>query len=383
MRQPVRQPGRPAQAVLALAMALGLFACAPRVAEGFRNAKNAGDRAHSAGRYDEAASAYQRAGQEAGRPRDRAEALYLEAFSLQRARAWDRARSAYERLLVEMPTSDLARRGSFNLADLEIDAGNVDGGYDRYRRLMTKYPNEALAKRALERYLHYLETRGDNALTWLQSVLPELASTELDETARYRLAGYLEAASDLRGARDLYVECATRHPYPKGALFDDALWHASLLDEKLGRATEAIAHLRRMLATREASTLMGSYERPRFSAAQFRMAVLYRDALGDLAAARREFHRLYSDHPTSILRDDALWEEAKLSRDGGDAKEACSLAAALSRDFPASRYAPCTPAVCPSAPPPKARCHAYLLRATTGPASAETTAPAERPSPDE
>ena len=166
----------------------------------------------------------------------------------------------------------------------------------------------------------------------------------------------------MQGARDAYLACAERHPYPKGALFDDALWHASRLDEALGRPDQAIAHLRAMLAVRETSTTVGSYERPRFSPAQFRIAVLYRDALHDHVTARREFHRLYAEHPTSILRDDALWEEAKLARDDGSGGEACALAAALTRDFPASRYAPCATVLCPTAAAPPGRCHAYLVR---------------------
>jgi hypothetical protein len=116
------------------------------------------------------------------------------------------------------------------------------------------------------------------------------------------------------------------------------------------------------LAKRELSTMAGSYERPRFSPAQFRIAVLYRDVLGDHAAARREFHRLYVDHPTSILRDDALWEEAKLASSDGNVEDACALTTALARDFPGSRYAPCARSLCPTAALAPGRCHAYLVR---------------------
>ena len=56
-----------------------------------------------------------------------------------------------------------------------------------------------------------------------------------------------------------------------------------------------------MLSVREESTFAGSYERPRFSPAQFRIAVLYRDVLRDHRSARREFHRLYQAHKSSIL----------------------------------------------------------------------------------
>jgi tetratricopeptide (TPR) repeat protein len=344
------------------AIGLTVTACAPGPNAAYRVAKGAGDRAYSSGRYDEAASAYASAQRAAGRPRDAAEALYLEASAHQRLRAWDRARVVYERLIAEQPASHFAQRAKFDLADLAIESGHPEEGYESYRVLATANANHGLARRAMDRYLRHLESTGGDPVAWLKTILPEIATTELDETARYALAGYLEAASDWQGARDAYVACAERHPYPKGALFDDALWHASELEEKLGRPQQAIQHLRSMLVVREASTLAGSYERPRFSPAQFRIAVLYRDTLGDHAAARREFHRLYAEHPTSILRDDALWEEAKLARDDGNAEDACALTTALTRDFPSSRYAPCARALCPTAASLVGHCHAYLVR---------------------
>jgi TolA-binding protein len=352
-------------AVAVAAIGLAAIACAPGPNAAYRTAKGAGDRAYSSGRYEEAASAYATAERAADRPRDAAEALYLEASAHQRTRAWDRARAVYERLIAEQPLSHFAHRAEFDLADLEVDSGNPEKGYERYRILVTSKPNHGLARGAMDRYVRHLEATGGDPVAWLQTILPAIAETELDETARYALAGYLEKSSDWQGARDAYVACAARHPYPKGALFDDALWHASELDEKLGRPQQAVQHLRTMLAVREASTMAGSYERPRFSPAQFRVAVLYRDALRDRAAARREFHRLYAEHPTSILRDDALWEEAKLAREDGNAAETCAITATLLRDFPSSRYAPCARSLCPTAPAAAGRCHDYLVRGGT------------------
>jgi tetratricopeptide (TPR) repeat protein len=353
---------RRALSLAAAALGMALTACPPGPNAAYRVAKGAGDRAYSSGRYAEAAGAYADAGKAADRPRDAAEALYLEASAHQRSGAREKARAAYERLIAEQPQSHFARRAEFDVADLEIESGNVEKGYERYRQLATMKSDHGLARRAMEHYLRHLEASGGDPAGWLKAILPEIAETELDETARYALAGYLEKSNDLLGARDAYLACAERHPYPKGALFDDALWHAARLSEALGRPEQAIGHLRAMLAVRETSTTVGSYERPRFSPAQFRIAILYRDALRDHAMARREFHRLYVDHRTSILRDDALWEEAKLARDAGNGDEACALAAVLTKDFPASRYAACAGALCPTAQAAPGRCHAYLIR---------------------
>jgi tetratricopeptide (TPR) repeat protein len=355
--------GNRARALVALVLAFAAWSgCSSSPTTAYRAGKGAGDRAYSSGRYEEAAAAYGAAKGAADRPRDRAEAMYLEAASYQRGRAFDRARSAYERLIAEEPQTNFARRAKFDLADLEIDAGNEEKGYEQFRALVTSHANDGLARRALERYASHLVARGKDPVTWIRSILPAIDNTDVDESARYALAGYLEAANDDRGARDAYVACAERHPYPKGALFDDALWHASRLDEKLGRPQQAIDDLTRMLAVRETSTMTGSYERPRFSPAQFRIAVLYRDVLRDRDKARQAFHRLYAEHPTSVLRDDALWEEAKLARDDGKTADACTLAATLTKDFPTSRYAPCAQALCPDAKASDKRCHPYLLR---------------------
>jgi tetratricopeptide (TPR) repeat protein len=325
-------------------------------------AKGQGDRAYSAGRYEEAAGAYGDAATKAKRDHDRAEALYLEGSSYARARSWDRARAVFQRLIAEMPKSERAERASFDLGDLEIDAGAADRGYDRLRDALLLHPNNGLARRALERWLSRLDERNGDALAWLRGASAKLEKTELDETVRYQIAMHLEAASDLEGARNAFVACAERHPYPEGSLFDDALFRASLLDEKLGRPRDAIEDLRRMLAAREPSTFAGSYERPRFSPAQFRIAVLYRDKLGDHASARSEFHKLYALHETSILRDDALWEEAKLAAADGDTGAACQITSTLAKEFHDSRYVACATSLCPKAVPSPKPCHPYLLR---------------------
>jgi tetratricopeptide (TPR) repeat protein len=364
-RARARRATRNLAALTLAALTLAAFTaagCAPQVSASFVSAKNAGDRAYSSGRYAEAATAYLSASTEANRVRDRDEALYLAARAHARARNWNEARIMFDRLIAASPRSEQGHRATFDRADLELASGNTELGYAQLERALFAYPSDGLARRALERYIAYLDQMKGGALDWIRTSLPKLATTELDESVRYALAVHLEEATDLEGAREIFVTTAAAHPYPKGALFDDSLWHASLLDEKLGRPAQAIDDLRDMLAVREVATMTGSYERPRFSAAQFRIAVLYRDALGDAEQAQRAFHTVYTDHKTSLLRDDALWEEAKLAQKGGNPRAACRLAATLAREFPSSRYSACTGIVCavPIAPPPPAPCHDYL-----------------------
>jgi outer membrane protein assembly factor BamD (BamD/ComL family) len=139
------------------------------------------------------------------------------------------------------------------------------------------------------------------------------------------------------------------------------------MEEKLGHDREAIAILERLLAQREKSTMMGSYERPRYVPALLRIVKIYEAKLNDRAKAREALHRLYSDFQTSTLRDDALWREAELWRKDGDASTACSRLSTLASDFPDSKYVPCAIERCPSiSRPSKSKapktCHGYLTR---------------------
>src|SRR5439155_27036471 len=122
------------------------------------------------------------------------------------------------------------------------------------------------------------------------------------------------------------------------------------IDEARGRYGEAITHLHDLVATREKSDTIGSYERPRYSEAQMKIGEIYRDTLHDDATARREFHRLYAEFTTSIRRDDALWAEARIAKKQRGDDGSCDAARRLVREFPGSRFAACAPLVCSSAP---------------------------------
>jgi TolA-binding protein len=217
---------------------------------------------------------------------------------------------------------------------------------------------------------HELDKGGDLAvLAWIAGPGRVLRGTEVEENLDYEKGRALERMGKLALARDAFLETARAHPYPFGTLTDDALFRASLVEEQLGNPEAAIAHLRALLAGRESSHMMGSYDRPRYSQAQLRIGELYRDKLHDHASARRELHKVYADHPTSILRDDALWAEARLAKEDGDEREACALVERLGREFPDSRYARCVRLVCDDAKLPqgtKRACADYIEREVRG-----------------
>jgi hypothetical protein len=185
------------------------------------------------------------------------------------------------------------------------------------------------------------------AATELASLERDLGRTELEPLVAFLSAEHVEARGADVAARDAYLRIADRWPYPHGAFFDDALWHASALDQKLGRAQAAADDLERLVAARETTSIMGSYERARYVPSMLRLGKLYRDVLHDHAKARATFHRLYADYAHSTKRPEALWLEAAIWREDGDAKTACERLSTLVHEFPDSRFVPCAVSACP------------------------------------
>ncbi len=353
--------------LLCLLGGLLLWGCVPASGEAFLDAFYAAKRAYQAGRYEEAASHYRRAAEVARRVKDRDEALFLEARMRERQKRPLEAQQIYQELVDVSPEGPRTARAVFEIAEIEIAHGESERGWAMLRAAVVRYPDHGSARRGLTRWVERVAERDgeEQARAMIQQDLPRFSGTEAEQQAKYEHALSLERSGLLEQARDALVQLAREHPYPLGNLTDDALWRASLLDEKLGRPERAVEDLREMLATHEDTAGGQRYERPRFPDAQMRIAELYRDELGDPRAARQEFRKVYRNHPESILGDDAMWEEAALAHRAGEAAEACELCAELREDYPDSRYLRCVDLLCPSArPAANARpCPRYIVEA--------------------
>lgn len=352
-----------------IALVIAAIGCAPSLPRPYLLSRAAALRAYSAGRFSEAAEDWQKAARATSRARDVDEARYRAAYCLKRAGRFSEARKLYESIVQNTPKSSEAPRAAYDLAVIEIHHGNRARGFGMMENVLRRYPNSGIAKSALHRTLTFEQQQGGPArgLRYLDGLIAELNRTQIAEHLHFDYAVELDKQHRWRAARDRYLYVAKRFPYPVGDLWDDSLYAASIDEEKLGDYRAAIAVLQRMLKQDEPSFFTGSYELPRYPQAQFRIAVLYRDRLHDDQAARRAFHKVWTDHPTSLLRDDALWNEALLAKKDGDTPAACSALELLSRGMPHSRYVPCAQHLCPSAPPPqKGRsCHAYIEREIT------------------
>ena len=359
---------------LTLAAALALLpACGgPNRGDAYVRSLAEARRSHHAGRFDDAATKFDDAAKSAKIPRDAVYARYEGALA--RARAGDVSRAAAElrAIATAKPPNAYSAQAAFKAAEL-ARANDESAGLRELEAVVVDFPESGVAQVSLGHIIrHDDESSPEVALAHLDRLAPRVKGKKVEEKVLYERAGRLDALGRHAAARDAYVEVANKWPYPFGGLNDDSLFRAADMEEKLGRPKEAIVLLERLLAQREVSSFMGSYERPRYLPAVLRIAQLYEEKLDDRAKARTTLHRLYSEFTTSTMRDDALWREAELWRKDGDAGTACDRLATLASDFPDSRYVPCATLRCPSikrASKSKAplECHAYLLRDPTKP----------------
>lgn len=352
-------------AARALGLVLALSGCGASRSGELAKLSAAAERAYSAGRYDEAASRWAEAAAGALRRDDRDEAEYRQAASLAHAGRSADAVTVLERLLRDSPHGLRAARAELDRARLQLSGGDGERAESSLDALVQAHPDSGLAPVALRLLFDRLRVRGEPAVrAYLDMRLPALENTELGQYLHAGYAASLERSGELARARERYLLVAERYPYPRGALWDDALFHAADLAARLGAPEDAIRYLERMLGERETAYVQGSYERGRYAEAQFRIAELYRDGLHDLGRARTAFERLWNAHRSSRLRDDAAWNAAKLAVALGDPEGACRNLGRLIAEAPSSRYRACAPLLCETIRPPRdaGPCHEYLVR---------------------
>ena len=216
-----------------------------------------------------------------------------------------------------------ARLGQARVAERR---GFVAAAIRIYRRVVATYPNSMPGLRSLhhlERLAEDLGERGVDAhLRWTLGVYDALEQTELGDNLvyyagltayrRFQTSGRPEQA---RLAADLFELVHLRH-YPSG-LWDEAMWHLSWLEHRLGRYDEEIRIIRRIQGTRELATFLGSYDTLYYWVGQLRIALVLQNELGRPADAARSYDWFLEEFPSSRWRDDALfWQGCAWLRAG-------------------------------------------------------------------
>ena len=330
-----------------LGMALGLvFTGCVASANGYRAGVAEGDRAYRAGRFREAAQAYERAALATGAARDQDDARYRAAMACRRIGDRECAQRLLSLVAARGRAWDHGPRSRLELASLGLESTSPDqvGAAHRALAMMIEdAPDTGPARGALRLRLRALDAPDPTraaSLAWLEALArdPRIRRSLLLESVLAERATRVEAVGDQAAAEAAWTEVVQAVPYPHNSHWDDGHLALARLQRAGGRPSEAIETLSRMLSVRESSWGNGSYAAPRFDDGAMLQAEIFRDDLRDASRAADAYHRVYSEHLTSLRRDDALWEEAALRR-RGDPEGACRVWRTLAREFPCRRFA--------------------------------------------
>ena len=304
------------------------------------------ERRADAGDVDGALEAYRAAQQHCGalRPARRAKAACADALLgegevLERAGRTPQAIETY--LAIPPRASDDPTTSAiavYRAGELQLRAGQITEAWTALWKVVTDWPDEAPATDAVRLLLDDGRRRDARALAdQLAKLVTPLAETGVADNLVWSLADLTEhELGNLAGARSLYDRIPSE--FPGSGLRDDARWHAARLSRALGDPQGAVERLRALLATRVVALGPGSYFSIWLDDAQLELGKVLRDDLHDLRGAITAFDRLPTLYPTSILRDDALFELATTYAQAGEHAHACEALARLAKQAPDSKY---------------------------------------------
>lgn len=361
---------------LSLVAVLTLCACASQPSA-FKSQWATAQQRYDAGRFEDAAQRWQAASEIAASRKDRDEARFRSAGALLRAGRQEEAEAVFRDLAAQDPPGHRSARGLYELSRLARRSGDRQRELQLLGDCVARFPTASIAPAAVRNLdLAAREMGGPSrAAAELGRLLGKVPKGKIDEALRFaRARALLEQGRDDQARQEL-IGVVEAYPYPLGASWDDALWQLALLDEKRGNVEGAIGWLERMLSQREQSKIAGSYERPKFAHARYKIAELLWNSSNDPAAASREFERVQTDHATHRLADDGLWQAARAAHAAGDVNRACALVERLEQLSPTepSRYVGCGHLVCPNPTTAERECRDYVRRAhETAPNRAES-----------
>jgi len=300
-----------------------------------------GDDAGALSAYEGAVAACPRVRDKRQRQKVCVQAMAGRAYTLERLGKDDEAVAAWLAMAKAMSAAewpDDAARALHEAAMIELRREHAKAAYDLFWRVIVEHPDASAADDALRVVVRDGRRRDARALDgvlvtlWARQKASELGDNLLGwraDLAEHELA-------DPKVAIEVWDLIAAE--YPKGPLFDDALWNGARLARASGDPKGAILRLRKLLATREEAILIGSYHSVFLDDAQLEVGRILRDDLGQARAALTEFEQLAEDYPDSVLRDDALWELATTRAGLDDPPGACRALAAIAAKFKDSKY---------------------------------------------
>lgn len=214
----------------------------------------------------------------------------------------DAARLTLERLIKVFPDSHLLDRAHYRLGEYLFAAGDYSASAGHYDEVLRRWPDSPLASHSAYGLAWSQLNRGqpEEALATLDRLLaaaPEKALAARGRyaraLARHQLKQYKPAIDDLNA----YLKTG-----PGGSERSDALYVLGLCQAGEGRATEAAATFRRLLAD--------DAEYPNADKVLYELGWALKSA-GDEGEAAEAFQRLARQHPGSPLTAESLFHVAE------------------------------------------------------------------------
>lgn len=207
------------------------------------------------------------------------------------------------------------------------------------REIVNTWPSEVAAEDALKLFVELgLDRKDPQLLPTLLQLADSLRAHEvLASFALFYAARFLERRHD-PAALSTYDEIWKR--YPRGPLFDDALFAAARLLREQQRFQEAAERLERLEATFTKALLIGHYNKLLLDEGAILLGEVYLSDLRQPERALATLERFLKRQRTSLLCDDALllMAEAALLRHGAtreeNHREACGYLARLLTQYP-------------------------------------------------
>ncbi|MBX3272307.1 MAG: tetratricopeptide repeat protein [Sandaracinaceae bacterium] len=315
------------RAALVAPCALALAGCiatisAPR-SEAHVEAMREATRHYHHGRIEEAVAAWEAAARTADRRVDRDEADYRRAQAYRRLGRADEALALFDDLGDRAPLSRRTVRARFDAALLRLARGEDARAHEALEWIVRERPGDGPASRALRLLL--AARSAEAQLDLVRELYPLVGRSDLGDDLLMHEARLLRDAGDLDGAVIVFERVTLEHPYPHGQRWDDALFELADLAEARGDPERAIEYLRQMIAPHTLTVIPGSQTLPSFPRAALRIARVYRDALDDPERAEAAYRALIAEFPTSLLRDDALYEIGAMWLDRGAPQRGCPI----------------------------------------------------------
>lgn len=270
----------------------------------------------------------------------RLEHAYQKISELRRAGQYAAAAEAFEKLANENTESDLSQRALTTAAEIyQWNLGDVEKARALYDRVLLAPSDRRGVMPALVQRLNIeRELRGLKAELELARALE--ARQPIAEYAPWLLLREAKILADeLNDPASAIGLCErVRGEHLSSTYLDDALFFEARLLRAVKRPREAIGLYGAIIASKQKSLIVGSYDSTYLDDAYFQVAETLRADLREAALAERAYLELVDAVPLSVFVDDALRQAILLARARGDAKKAAEYLARLRELRPGSRY---------------------------------------------